>query len=89
MNHFAIGTLSFVVAVVFVVAYLAHFQLRRLGAWSKREEGPKDRVGFFVVVTAVLGLAVGSFAQPLWDKGAECRAAGQPLAACVFLPKSP
>ncbi len=87
MEHFAIGMVSFVLSILFVLAYLAGFQVRRLGAWSKREEGPKDRVGFFVLVMAVVGFAVGSFAQPLWNKGVECRAAGQALATCMFLPK--
>lgn len=87
MDHFSIGTLSFVLAAAFALMYLAGFQLRRLAAWSKREEPPKDRLGFFVPMMAILGFAVGSFAQPLWDKGAECKAEGQPLVACVFMPK--
>jgi hypothetical protein len=63
------------------IAYGYGFQL----AWSRREEGSKDPVGFFVTVLAILGFAIGSFAQPLWDKGAECLAAGQALVKCMFL----
>lgn len=85
MTGFSVGIVSIVLAAVFPAIYFLGFQLRRLGAWSKREESPKDRVGFFLLVAAIFGFAVGSFAQPLWDKGAECKATGQPLATCVFL----
>ena len=85
MEHFAVGIVSLVSTLVFPLVYLAGLQLRRLGAWSKREKGPQDRIGFFLLVAAVFGFVVGSFAQPLWNKGVECRAAGQPLGACIFL----
>lgn len=87
MEHFEVGTVSFAFAVLSPVLYFVGFQVRRLGAWSKRVEGPKDRVGFFLVVTAIFGFAIGSSAQPLWNKANECKAQGQPVISCVFLPK--
>ena len=87
MEHFSIGIVSFAFAVVFPVLYFVGFQVRRLGAWSKREDGPKDRVGFFLLVAAIFGFAVGCFAQPLWNKANECKAAGQPGLSCVFFSK--
>jgi hypothetical protein len=53
----------------------------------QREEGPKERVGAMVVILVIVGFGVGSFAQPIWDKGAECKALGKTVAACVFLPQ--
>ncbi|MFT0533609.1 hypothetical protein ACMHYJ_12390 [Castellaniella hirudinis] len=84
MEHFAVGLVSVVFAVALPVVYLFSFQARRLGAWSKRQDGPKDRVWFFLLLFVIVGFCFGSFAQPLWDTGVECQAAGQPLVSCVF-----
>ncbi len=87
MEHFSVGIVSIAFAIFFPLVYFLGFQLRRLGKWSKREEGPKDRVGFFLLMALIFGFATGSFAQPLWDKGTECKVTGQPLAPCVFFSK--
>lgn len=84
MEHFSIGMISFAFAILFPILYFAGFQVRRLGAWSKRKEGPKDRIGFFLLVTAIFGFAIGSFAQPLWDKADECKAAGKSGLSCIL-----
>lgn len=84
MDHFAVGVVSFALAVFFPILYIVGFQMRRLLAWSRRETGPTDRVGFHLVVAAILGFAVGCFAQPMWDQGSACQAAGQPVVNCVF-----
>lgn len=86
MEHFSVGFLSFVLALAFAGLYLGFRQLRRLGAWVQREEGPKERIGAMVVIFLLLGFVAGSLAQPLWDKGVECRLSGKPIFACVFLP---
>lgn len=87
MEHFSIGIISFAFMTLFPALYFVGFQVRRLGAWSKREEGPKDRIGFFLLVAAIFGFGVGSFAQPLWNKADECKLAGQPVLSCIFFPK--
>lgn len=87
MEHFSIGIVSFAFSFLFPTFYFVGFQVRRLGAWSKREEGPKDRVGFFLMVAAIVGFAVGSFAQPLWNKANECKAAAQPVLSCTLFSK--
>ena len=86
MPNFSLGFLSIAFAIGLPILWLLQHQLRRLGAWSKRTDAPKDRVGFFVMVMAILGFVAGSFAQPLWDKAASCKASGQPLGACLFVP---
>lgn len=88
MEHFSIGIVSFVMPLIFAAAYIAGYQSRRLAAWSKREEGPKDRVSFFLATALIMGFGVGCFAQPLWDKGLECREQGRPLVACMIFPAS-
>jgi len=86
MSHFAIGILSFAAAILLPVLYLIVRQLRRLGSWVQRNEGPRERASAMVVILAVLGFAGGSFAQPLLDKGQECQAQGQSVVQCVFFP---
>lgn len=54
---------------------------------ERREEGPKERVGAMVAILVVFGFGAGSFAQPVWDKSAECKALGKPIMACLFLPQ--
>ena len=85
MEHFAIGVVSLAFAALFPILYFMGFQVRRLSAWSKRENGPKDRIGFFLVAVAIIGFGVGSFAQPFWNKANECKAVGQPVLSCVFI----
>jgi hypothetical protein len=69
---------------VLPVLYLVGFQGRRLNAWSTRSAGPTDRVGFYLCVWLIAGALAGSFAQPLWDLGQECGAAGRPVVLCVL-----
>jgi hypothetical protein len=87
MDHFAFGIVSVAFGVLFPAMYFVGFQIRRLVAWSKRAPGPTDRIGFFFLVSAIFGFVIGSFAQPLWNKGVECRAAGQPVVSCLLLSK--
>jgi len=87
MEHFAIGIVSFALAILFPVLYFVGFQARRLSAWSKRAETPKDRVGFFIFVAAIFGFAIGCFAQPQWNKINECKAQGQSVISCIFFSK--
>lgn len=87
MDHFAFGIVSVAFGLLFPAMYFVGFQIRRLAAWSKRAPSPMDRVGFFLLVAALFGFAVGSFAQPLWNKGIECKAASQPIVSCIFVSK--
>lgn len=86
MQHFSFGLLSVAAAILFPSAYIVVRQLRRFGAWVQRGDGPKERAGAMVVILALFGLGVGSFAQPLWDQGVSCQAQGQPVVSCVFFP---
>lgn len=85
MQNFSFGIVSLALAVLFPIIYFFGFQIRRLSAWSKRSKGPTERVGFFIFLTAILGFLIGSFAQPLWDKGVECKVENKPLVQCILL----
>jgi hypothetical protein len=39
-----------------------------------------------ITVLALLGLGIGSLAQPLYDKGIFCHEQGQPMLSCIFFP---
>jgi len=83
----SIGYLSFALALTAPLVYLAGRQSRRLGAYimSDETQRPKERVGFFVPAFIVSGFVLGSFVQPLWDRGQECKVRGEAVFVCVFL----
>jgi hypothetical protein len=81
---FSVGLMSFLFAAFFVGLYLLKLLLEKIGAWSKRKDGPQDRVLFYVVLNAIFGFVVGSFAQLPWEAGLACHAKGQPLIPCVM-----
>jgi hypothetical protein len=87
MEHFSVGVVSVVFALFFPLIYYVGFQARRLGAWSKREAPPKDRIAFFIFAALVFGVVAGSLVQPYWDKGIECKAVGTPIASCLLSSK--
>ena len=84
MELFAFGAVSLVFAAALPLLYLVTFGLRLAGAWIMRTPKPTDRVGPWLLIAAIVGLAFGSYVQPLWDEGVECRASGQPIVACLF-----
>ena len=87
MDSFSIGIASLVLAILFPVLYIIVLQGRKIAAWSKRKEGPKDRVGFFIIMFAIFGFVLGSFAQPLVTKASECIDANEPVVSCVLFSK--
>lgn len=84
MFSFSIGTLSFIFSGVFTALYLTQYVVRLIGAWLKRGEPPKDRVLAIVVIFALVGFGIGSFAQPKWGDFSTCRENGKSVASCIF-----
>lgn len=81
---FSIGFLTLAGGLALTALYYAGFLLRGFIAWTKKEDGPTDRLGFFIPFSLVFGMVIGSFAQGVYDLKASCDAAGQPLVACVI-----
>jgi hypothetical protein len=88
MGHFAVGSMSLVSAIVFPLLYLVGYLLNCGEAWMRRAQPPRDRVIAFLVLAAVVGFVAGIYAQPPWDRGVACNAAGESVLACVFFPFS-
>ena len=84
MEHFSFGWVTLLFILITPAVYMFGRQVRRLGAWVQREEGPKERVGAMIIIFAFIGLLAGSAAQPIWDKGSQCKAARKPVLSCVF-----
>lgn len=84
MQDFEIGVISFAFPIALAGIYLLIRQFRRFGAWVQREESPKERVFPMLAFFFVLGFVVGSFVQPLWDKGVNCYTLGRPLVPCIL-----
>lgn len=72
-------------AVAFCMMYVAGRLLRALFAWGNRDEGPRERIGFYLLIFAVMGACAGWFAYEPFVIAQQCRAAGQPVIQCTFL----
>ena len=83
LQLFSLGLLTLAGGLAMVSLYYAAYLMRGFIAWTKKGDGPTDRLGFFIPFTFVFGLAVGSFAQGIYNLKPSCEAAGQPLVVCV------
>jgi hypothetical protein len=63
MEYLKIGISSYAFAILFLAAYLIKILIRKVSAWAKRDEQPKDRVIFFLLLYAGLGFFLGSIFQ--------------------------
>jgi hypothetical protein len=87
MQHFSIGLLTFIGALVFPVYYLVMRMLHLLGAMATRTERPKEVVGVFLVLGIVVGGFIGSMLEPLRVQGVACHQyTGRSVLACIFDP---
>ena len=84
MFDFSLGYLSLAGAVFFPLVYLLGRGVRHVGAWFERENGPKDRVLPKIILFFIIGLAVGSFAQPKWDDLSTCHELTNNWAKCAL-----
>ncbi|QHM76494.1 hypothetical protein C7M52_02470 [Mixta theicola] len=83
MFQFSFGIASLAVAAVMTGAYLAGYCLRHVGAYINRSTPPQERMLWYVGITLVLGLVIGSMLQPYWEKISNCRDYGEPWARCI------
>jgi hypothetical protein len=66
MEYLKIGIFSYAFAILFLVVYLVNLLIRKVSSWAKRDEQPKDRVIFFLLLYSSLGFFLGSVMQVLW-----------------------
>lgn len=88
MPNFSIGIMTLAFAVMLPLLWLIGHYIRRIEAYSKRQDPPTHRLGFYMPAWLLIGLIAGSFAQPLWEKAVDCRHQGQKLGPCLFIPES-
>jgi hypothetical protein len=81
---FSIGVVSLGLAVLALVMYLLGRQVRRFIAWMNGAEPPRERPVPYSVLFFIVGFVLGSFLQPPWDRGVQCREAGRPVVSCIF-----
>ncbi|MDZ4348233.1 MAG: hypothetical protein U1A22_01705 [Xanthomonadaceae bacterium] len=75
-------------AIASVAVYLIARQLRRFSAWAMRQAGPRERVGVFIVLAALLGAVVGGLVHQPVTAAMTCHAHGESVIACL-LPSKP
>jgi hypothetical protein len=81
---FSIGAVSLGLAALALVIYLLSRQVRRFIAWMNGSEPPRERPVRYSVLVFIVWFVLGSFLQPSWDRGVQCRAARQPIVSCIF-----
>jgi Kef-type K+ transport system membrane component KefB len=83
MLDFSVGLVSFAAAFLLLAFYLLSYLGRWAGAWLNRTSPPKERVLIIAIILIVVGFAIGSLMQPLWDKVNMCRSNGYSGAVCL------
>ena len=85
---FTVGWSSVALAAVLPLVYLLGRKVRQGIAWMNGSEPPRERPAPYAVVFLVSGFIFGSFLQPYWDRGVQCRDAGRPVFSCVLFPRT-
>ena len=78
-------TFAILGALAFCTLYLIGRTIRSVIAWGNRDPGPKERVGFYLVLAVVMGATAGWLAYEPIAAARQCQAAGQPVIPCAFL----
>lgn len=73
-------------AFIFCSLYLVGRFFRAVLAWGNRDPGPKERVGFYLIIFGAMGAFAGWLAYQPFVAVQQCRAAGQPIISCALLP---
>lgn len=86
---FSVGPISFVAAVVCMMAYTGNLLLRKAAAWFQGKEGPTDRVIPSMLLWATIGFLLGCVIQYLGGAKlaaymSSCNGAGIGLIPCFF-----
>lgn len=63
--------------------YLILRKVRAFSAYAQREEGPKERVGFFLPLAAIIGLIMGAILYEPISLIKTCMQSSQPFGACI------
>lgn len=71
-------------AVAVCIFYLVARQVRTVFAWGMGREQPKERLGFMLTISAVLGATAGWLAYEPVQTVLACQQAGEPLFACLL-----
>lgn len=84
MPQFSFGLLSFAGAVLLPALWLVIYGFRRFGAHINRGPTPGERVPWYLGISLVIGLVLGSIIQPGWDRLSACHDYdGTPYAECL------
>ena len=72
-------------AIAFCTLYIIGRTIRSIIAWINRAPGPKERIGFYLAIFAVMGACAGWFAYKPFVMAQQCQAGGQPVIPCTLL----
>jgi hypothetical protein len=84
MLSFGFGLVSILGMAILPLLYLGGRLFRSASAWTNREEPPKDRVIPKIILSALIGLAIGCLIQPKWEIFEYCQDTNQVIGQCFF-----
>ncbi len=82
----SVGMMCVYGALVLMVGMALNWLARYIAAYMNRTEKPKDRIVLKIVLAGIAGAVIGGFAQPQWDRGANCRESGGDAIRCLVKP---
>jgi hypothetical protein len=71
-------------AVSFCAIYFAGRAFRTFIAWADRNPAPKERVGVYLIMAALMGGIAGGLAYSTYASSQQCKANHQPLLPCLM-----
>ena len=82
IESWSLGYVSFVLLFAFPILYILFRQVRRFGAWTHRDESPKERKIVYVPTLAVFGFILGGLIQQYVDIAVQCHSNNEKMLAC-------
>lgn len=73
-------------AALFCSLYLVGRAARSAYAWANRNDGPRERVGVYLVVFGVMGAFAGWLVYEPAAAARQCHIEGKPVVSCTFFP---
>ena len=81
---FAFGICTVLFGVLTPAFYGVYLVFSGFGAWLYKKPQTQERKGVIAGILLVIGLALGSFIQPVYDGLSACRADGKTVVDCFL-----
>lgn len=84
MFGFSFGLIMLMFVVFFPVAYLVSYAATSFDVWRLGKEIPKHKIKVNIILSVIVGCALGGVAQYFWDEISMCMQAGNAMGKCIL-----